>query len=156
MRKYVIRVSDQNQQKQRGWLEVEGLYNLRRENKDADQLRSSGKSPLLNNYNYFMLKHLFLIASISEQKEWPLYYNSLSLSLSLSLSKYIMHEHKQNFKEQVLDTCTCNIWFFFDFFFVYSVHRLWVLVKTASLMFKRVPIICVLCCICICFRFVIA
>ena len=68
MQKYVIRVSDQNQQKQRRWLEVEGLYNLRSGNKDADQMRSREKSPLLNNYNYFMLKHLFLIAVISVPK----------------------------------------------------------------------------------------
>ena len=68
MRKYVIRVSDQNRHKQRRCLEEDGLYNLRSENKDADQLRSSEKSPLLNNYNYFMLKHLFLIARISVQK----------------------------------------------------------------------------------------
>ena len=41
MQKYVIGVSDQNRHKQRRWLEVEGLHNLRRENKDADINKTS-------------------------------------------------------------------------------------------------------------------
>ena len=57
MRKYVIRVSgpETDTNEEDAW--SRGIVYLRSENKDADQLRSSEKSPPLNYYNYFMLKH---------------------------------------------------------------------------------------------------
>ena len=67
MQKYVIGVSDQNRHKERRWLEVEGLHNLRRENKDADQLRKvhrlittiiHAQTPVLEREYFFYTKRI--------------------------------------------------------------------------------------------------
>ena len=121
MQKYVIGVSDQNRHKQRRWHEVEGLHNLRRENKEAYQLRKVHR----------LITTIIHAQTPVLEREYFLYQQNccciiiLSLSLSLSLSRYTNHEHKQNFKDQV-----SNI-----FFYIWS---RWVLVKTASIRLKRV------------------